>query len=128
VIWRRVALGAAVAGGLASPATASHGQLVGGVVVEFQALQPVQSVREGAACSVAGAVHNGSGGPVLVRVTYRARDPAARPLIAHVRVDGLAAGERREFTSPPLLRRDGSTAPCQAIRDLTMETAAEPVP
>jgi hypothetical protein len=123
---RHAALGAMLAVFVAAPAAASHGQLVGGVVVESANLRSVVTPEQVGACAIGGAVQNASPGPVLVRVTYEARDPAGVLLVARVRLAGVVAGERRTFTSSPLSRSDGTYEPCAGIRDITMEAAAEP--
>src|SRR5262245_6446790 len=87
-------------------AHATHGTLVGGVVVETARLERGQATGSASGCALVGAVENGSGQPVVVRVTYRARDPRGAPLIASARLPGVAPGERRDFVSSTFARGD----------------------
>ena len=118
-----------LAGLMGGAAWASHGVLVGGVVVEFLGLRPLPQASSPEGCVVDGAIHNGSDRQVTVRIAYRGYDAAGVPLRAYARLPGVAPGERRQFASSPFVTTTQGTYACSALRRVEMiEAAADPAP
>jgi len=100
--WRAAALGVtlAVLWLAVGPrsAAATHGGAGLPLVVESERVSTVETK----ACSMVGKVRNPNSVAVIVRLVWRASDPAGTSLgLATARLSRLAPGERRAFVSSP---------------------------